>query len=684
MKKENLEHLTRVKLNWDDIFRNLLFLNEVGHQQELVDISPFISQLALLPVSRSSVFSDMLWDYDSETSNRAASVSLPKVQINFKAYSHIPLGAITEIKCLFLFVYVSPKEFGNKKNEIKPNTLIHVFKSGLNFLDFTFSEIEKRLGKEYVQEKCSQISSITLLDFEEAAKKTNLKLRYERRNSPYKVFFDYLNMHKAKEYIGIHCNSDFNTIGKSYEEALDLREEIKADKLGYLETKEFDMALKKASFNVVSFLKSLGETVQDTVMKKHYDMLATKFDGFPYSREDFDDYGAYRLSGKGYSCSYINSTFPDNQVARNHHNIQPSNSSMVTNFRKRFSSSEPLRLAINEAYYSALWVVGSLMAARPNVYSDLKIINCLDLTDNMIVSEEHKGRDNRWNLFNDRWIAIPIMIDAIKVIELIGGKVFQNTYVFANVDTLKPSEINRPMASLTHIVKKSFMVLTGLDPNKIKSKLNGYVFRHSLSHQMFRADVGLPVISYQLKHMVTAAEALARKGKVSQTTLGYGGIANELTKGANKPITLRHTAELEAVRANFDPNGKYMGGKAEEHLSKVKKFFNGCIEAGYTEEEIYEAMVEQGLAIINVGSGYCFGGVEDFDETLPCIGALRCNPVRCHNAIVTKANAPKWRNIYLDNIKLLGADGYEDRQEQLVEAIEESKRVLEYLGEALI
>lgn len=58
-----------------------------------------------------------------------------------------------------------------------------------------------------------------------------------------------------------------------------------------------------------------------------------------------------------------------------------------------------------------------------------------------------------------------------------------------------------------------------------------------------------------------------------------------------------------------------------------------------------------------------------------------CNQVRCHNAVVTKANAPKWRAIYVDRIKLVGIAGYEDRQNRIVETLEESKRVLEYLGE---
>ncbi|WP_418135102.1 hypothetical protein [Psychromonas sp. GE-S-Ul-11] len=434
----------------------------------------------------------------------------------------------------------------------------------------------------------------------------------------------------------------------------------------------------------MSFLKAVGEEENDPVMAKHYQTLATKYEEFSYSKQEFEDYGAYRLHRKGYSLADINTIFPDNQVAKFDSSIEPTNAMVETKYRKKFNYIGPLKIAINKAFYSALWVIGSLMGARPNVYSALKIDDCLDLKDNTIVSEEHKGRDNRWNLFNDRWVAIPIMIDAIKVVELIGGKVFQNTYVFGNIFTLKPDEINTPMTALSQAIKNGFQAFTGRSPDDINSKLNGYVFRHSLAHQMYRADVGLPVISYQLKHVVSITDALARKGKVSQTTLGYGGIANQLTTVDSKSLNLRHIAELEAVKANFDPHGKYMGGKAEEHLSKIKKFFNGCMEAGYTEEEIYEAMVEQGLAIINVGSGYCFGGVEDFDETLPCIGSLRCNPNRCRNAIVTKANAPKWREIYLSNLKLVGAEGYEDRQDQIGEAIDESKRVLEYLGEELI
>ena len=131
----------------------------------------------------------------------------------------------------------------------------------------------------------------------------------------------------------------------------------------------------------------------------------------------------------------------------------------------------------------------------------------------------------------------------------------------------------------------------------------------------------------------------------------------------------------------MDPDGVYAGPKAAAHKQRIQKVFQGYVEAGYSKEEVFDAMAEQGMAVINVGTGFCFGGTEDYDESLPCIGTLRCNPNRCNNAIVGKANAPKWREIYISNKALLGKEGYEDRESQLIETIEEARGVLIYLGE---
>ncbi|WP_181005331.1 hypothetical protein [Pseudomonas putida] len=101
---------------------------------------------------------------------------------------------------------------------------------------------------------------------------------------------------------------------------------------------------------------------------------------------------------------------------------------------------------------------------------------------------------------------------------------------------------------------------------------------------------------------------------------------------------------------SLDPDGGYAGDNAPAHRARLKKYFRGYLEAGYSNDEIFERMVELNFAVINVGQGYCYGNATDLDDpSIPCIGSLRCNPNRCQNAVVTEANAPKWQEIYVQN-----------------------------------
>ncbi|WP_286952919.1 MULTISPECIES: hypothetical protein [unclassified Pseudomonas] len=116
----------------------------------------------------------------------------------------------------------------------------------------------------------------------------------------------------------------------------------------------------------------------------------------------------------------------------------------------------------------------------------------------------------------------------------------------------------------------------------------------------------------------------------------------------------------------------------------MKKIFNGYMAAGYSKEEIVAQMAKKRLAIINVGQGFCYGSQrEEHDESLPCIGSLRCNPNRCKNAVVTRAHAPRWREIYLENRLALSSGSSSIVEEELRAAIDEAKGVLEYLGEEI-
>lgn len=114
----------------------------------------------------------------------------------------------------------------------------------------------------------------------------------------------------------------------------------------------------------------------------------------------------------------------------------------------------------------------------------------------------------------------------------------------------------------------------------------------------------------------------------------------------------------------------------------MTQLFSGYMAQGYSKEQIFEAMADQGMAIVNVGNGMCYGGkMEDFDSSLPCIGGLRCNPVRCSNAVVTKAHAPKWREIYRDNMIVVNMGQEATGYESAIEATKEAALVLNHLGE---
>lgn len=207
-------------------------------------------------------------------------------------------------------------------------------------------------------------------------------------------------------------------------------------------------------------------------------------------------------------------------------------------------------------------------------------------------------------------------------------------------------------------------------------KFNPYMLRHTLAYQLFRAEVGLPLISFQLKHFVDSITKFTSIGATSSVTLGYGEIGEMLSKDGNRigNKTFRRLAELDAIKTAHNPNGVYYGGKADDHKQQLIETFQGYMAEGYTEEEIYEAMVDQGVAIVFVGQGLCYGNRQEvYDSSLPCIGSLRCNPARCKQAIVTNKHAPKWREVYILNKANLNKPEYSHNREQIMAAMNEAK-----------
>ena len=299
------------------------------------------------------------------------------------------------------------------------------------------------------------------------------------------------------------------------------------------------------------------------------------------------------------------------------------------------------------------------------------------------------------------WVAIPIVKDAVKALQIL-NRFKQNPYLLSNMNTIKPGmqhEANSLSGSGLGHQLCAFLAKALTVEEYDEIEVSPYTLRHSLANQMLRAAVGLPFMSYQLKHFGHHASTIGqdvRWNQLGTVTIDYGGIGEALTSGGGPDAPGRVHAETEFIMNSLNPAGGYAGENAPAHRARLESYFKGYLEAGYSNKEIFERMAELNFAVINVGQGYCYGNATELDDpSIPCIGSLRCNPNRCKNAVVTEANAPKWQEIYVQNTlalrkyetdsaaiyaELRDSDDVPLSIEQMKLAISEAKGVLLQLG----
>ena len=210
-----------------------------------------------------------------------------------------------------------------------------------------------------------------------------------------------------------------------------------------------------------------------------------------------------------------------------------------------------------------------------------------------------------------------------------------------------------------------------------------YLLRHNLAYQLYRVELGLPFISYALKHIVSGID---RFKSISKVTLGYGSIGDKLAGKSTTSLNLQKEVALERVKSQFNPDANYSGGGAKIHKNHLQTVFQGYMASGYSKDEIYEQMIEQGYYLMNVGKLYCMANeaTEKFDNSLPCIGSLRCNPIDCPNALISSEHTSIWKELHADNIsiknEIISHGGNNDMKlRQITSAIETSTNVLKQL-----
>lgn len=693
------EHFVRLLSAQNVLYAGYAAAEAAQHQSSAVyDPVAVFNALMNLPVSKLSVLRDPVWDFNDEAEPVARLIEGSKSRIDFTKYPSLNSTILFELKIAFMCAFEMPGAIrrGERLVTPKPHTLCDIFKALIPFYDKMCERKRREQGDDFFE-----LSYYSLADFREKDYLEEAKVHDRAFRNATNQGFKYLRSHfllenlfsRSLPYVEMHTlewkqNSVTNP--------------KKKERKKYLSNRIFEKCSRKAAFVVVDFLKALKETIHDEdglerVTADGYNAAAEA----KLTRKNFDIYVAIRMSSRGYTGKeiepFLYSKHPD------FWSLQSRRDGM---FKNKDALCLLTKANIDDVFYqylthvsnSAYYVIGQYTGMRPSELSGIMAEGCLDKDEfghNLILSTVIKNRELAGKLFGDKWAAIPIVMDAVRTLQIL-NRFKQHRYLLANMNTIASGEQDKakPIGNFTYVLCAFLAEVLEFDELE-ELDVSAYTLRHSLAHQMMRAAVGLPFVSYQLKHFGNAVGAIGQH-RMSAVTIDYGGIGDALTADGGRAVgrSIRHEAELELVMNTCDPDGSYVGVHAGAYRKRLKKYYDGYIEAGYTKEEIFDRMVENDFAIINVGQGFCYGeATEEFDVSLPCIGSIRCNPNRCKNAFVTKANAPKWREVYTQNtiaLKKLESPGdiihgnFNKSAAQLKAVIEEAKAVLESLGEELV
>lgn len=674
-------------------------------KSELVDVtdgesgvSPLSLMNALmeLPASKRSRVKDPVWDFNDDSAIVARDLQGGRSRIDFLGYKNLNSTILFEIKMAMLCALEIPGALRIQKKPklYKPPTLLDIFKSTIPFFDQMSKRKRLEHGSEFFEDSYFSLSDFTEDDYKKGAKEFQRSFSRATMQG-----FRILSSHFMLENVFAEPLAHVDIEGLEWKKN-SVTNKNSRKKLKWLPNKIFEKCSRAASFAVVDFLKALDEEVADTITLSRLGLTSyNEANHFKLTRKSYDIYVSIRMSSRGYTGKEIIPFLYESD--EKFWSLQRPGFFLDKAAIVKFTETQldnDFYEYITHVGNSASYIIAQYTGMRPSELSGCLISDCLtkdEFGHDLIVSTVIKCRGAYGNLFEDKWVAIPAVLDAVKVLRIL-NRFKQNPYLFSSMNTVEPS-MQEAANSLNGVSLRSTLLAflrKVLTPQELEGlQVSPYTLRHSLANQMFRAAVGLPFISYQLKHfghLVSRVE----QGRHRTVTVDYGGIGDALVSGGGRDAPSRFDAEREFIVNACDPDGGYAGDNAEAHRSRLKAYFQGYLEVGYSKDEIFDRMAELNFAVINVGQGYCYGNATDEQDTsLPCIGSLRCNPNRCKNAVVTPANAPKWQEVYVQNTlalrKIEGDPAFSELRAfeetagsiaQLKLAISEAEGVLKSLG----
>lgn len=234
----------------------------------------------------------------------------------------------------------------------------------------------------------------------------------------------------------------------------------------------------------------------------------------------------------------------------------------------------------------------------------------------------------------DRWVAIPLLVDAVTALETL-QPFHQSDWLLASIDS--QTEDSGPMAGGS-INAKLCQFLAAVDTQGVFKdwRLHGHQFRHGLVAQLAAIKTRLPYISMQLKHLTYAEQQLMDDAPADITT-AYGNLSQNLLASLTGQAALNEARYRMALDL-YGEGKRFAGGGADKHIAKTEAFFQGAGLVGDERKEFIRKRALRDIPILVTGFGICSNNLADVERLKnnppQCYGDLQCNPMDCENAIV--------------------------------------------------
>jgi integrase len=625
-----------------------------------------IGNLPNVSVSINSKFSDNVWDFTNNEQIRFNSVTDSKLMIHWSKYSDsIPFEMIESIKTVCYFFIKYPQVTGKRTTTFsrgyKPTTVVNYMHNFLKFI--------KSLCRNAILTIMNQDSIPFFKSFDDVSV-YDLKMELERkgiyRDDIKRVLRAFCHP-SIRKYLNVSINWTTSDI-----------DQIKLDKARKNDNSFSDQPIdnelfvslsKQATSDVLTFLKLMNiESHLKLQVSEYLTPLEKKLE---YSFEEMFDF---------YVCLREQSRMD----ALNKGKRTASNSNQYKDFKKRFGLSiNKFNEIIKKFHRAAIYIICQFVGFR---YSEITSVKrgCLKNVKEglwIISGTVTKGQAQEKLEDRDEWVACPIVRDAILVLEEIQRFTF-NRYLISTTFSVYLNQHERPYSNgaLNELLQ---LYLEQVDVDEKyrdpKHLLSSHRLRHTLASQLIKANLGIPYISYHLKHI--HSQIVHAQNFINNVTLSYGNIAQNLV---NNAIAL-NGVKKDIVKELYHPNSPIAGKNAEEFKERRKAFFQGWIAAGFKEDEIMEILSQKGVPFADVGLGYCGGKKEMITndgkkKQPPCIGQLKCNPNQCGNALIPESKIPHWKEIYKHNKKMAEDPQFSHSKEEHISFMKEAKIVLSFLG----